>query len=295
MNKYTRRILLDPASINGGGGTTPPAGTPPPGGTPPLNDFVKSLPADLQSEKSLHNMDSSATLAKSYIHAQKMIGAKRLPAPEPTWGDKEWGTFYDEVGRPKTAGDYQPPKIEGVEIKTDDPRWKQTAQALHDAGLTQKQAEKVLTRYWNDQVEVQKLQQTTVEQQRLQAEAALKTEWGDKYDVNINIAKSVVAKFGTDDLMTYINEKGGNDPRLIKTLAKIGEAMLEDKSRGGSAAEGLQVTDATRATQEINRLKIDKDFQLAMTKKDHPGHKAAVQQWLNLHKITSPGKQVEAQ
>ena len=285
MNMYKLQILRDPSAGGGGGGGTPA------GGTPPLNDFVRSLPADLQGEKSLHNMTDVATLAKGYVHAQKLIGAKRVPVPEATWDDKQLGEFYDNIGRPKTAGDYVAPKIEGLpEIKPDDPRWRQTAEALHAAGLTQKQADKVLTRYFNDQVEAAKTMKTAQENSRLTAEATLKTEWGDKYDANLNLAKAVVTKFGDTDLMSYINEQGGNDPRLIKSLAKIGAAMLEDKSRGGSAADSLQITDQTRATQEIDRLKIDKDFQKAMTDKSNPGHKAAVQQWLNLHKVaTGPG------
>ena len=281
MNTY-RRMLRMPDGADSAGGA-------PAGGTPPLNDFVKGLPADLQSEKSLHTMTDVATLAKGFVHAQKLIGAKRVEAPLPTWGDKEWGVFYDTAGRPKTAGDYVPPKIEGApEIKADDARWKQTAESLHKAGLTQRQADAVLARYWQDTAEVVKANQTAVANKRLESEAALKAEWGDKYDTQVDLAKSVVTKFGDADLMSYINDGGGNDPRLIKTLARMGAAMMEDKSRGGSAADGLQITDATRATNEIDRLKLDKDFQGALRDKSHPGHKAAVQQWTNLFKVATP-------
>jgi len=288
MNTY-RRILRDAAPPEGGNG----GGQPPAGGTPPLNDFVKGLPADLQTEKCLHNMTDAATLAKGYVHAQKMIGAKRVEAPLPTWGDNEWNGFYEAAGRPKTPDAYVPPKIDGLpEIKTDDPRWKKTAEVLHKAGLTQRQAEPILKSYLEGEMEVAKMQQQTAEQKRIEAETALKSEWGDKYDANLDLAKAVVTKFGDESLMTYIQEQGGNDPRLIKSLARIGAAMMEDKSRGGNAGDALQITDATRATQEINRLKTDKDFQSALTNRDHPGHKAAVQQWQNLFKVATPKGEV---
>ena len=280
-------ILRDPTGGDGGGGQQQP----PAGGTPPLNDFIKSLPVDLQAEKSLHNMTDAATLAKGFVHAQKLIGTKRLAAPDGTWNEGQWNEFYDTVGRPKTAKDYTIPKIEGMpEIKADDARWQKTATDLHKAGLTQKQAEVVLTRYWEDTKEAQTHVAQTTQQKMAEAEAKLKTEWGDKYDVQLDLAKSVVTKFGDTELMDYINTGGGNDPRLIKSLSKIGAAMMEDKSRGGSAADGLQVTDQTRANQEINRLKLDKDFMDAFKVKTHPGHAAAVQQWMNLHKVAaSPG------
>lgn len=293
MRIYNR--LFDVAPADGGGGTPGTPGMtsaqPPAGGTPPLNDFVKSLPADLQVEKSLHNVDSVATLAKGFVHAQKLIGAKRVAVPEATWDDKQLGEFYDTVGRPKTAADYTIPKIEGApEIKSDNPAWRQTADALHKAGLTQRQADAVLTRYFEDQKAVSTATQAAALNRRAESEATLKAEWGDKYQANLDLAKATVTKFGDPELMTYINEGGGNDPRLIKSLARIGAAMMEDKNRGGSAADGLQITDQTRATQEIDRLKLDKDFMKAMTDKGDPGHKAAVQQWMNLHKVaTGPG------
>ena len=287
MNTYQPLRDPDPAAAGGGGAGAPA------GGTPPLNDFVKSLPVDLQTEKSLHNMTDAATLAKGYVHAQKMIGTKRLAAPDGTWTEAQWNEFYDGVGRPKTAGDYKMPTIKGLDPKTvDKTRWEATAADLHKAGLTQRQAEVVLTRYWNDAQQLSKGQETTKQNERLSAEAALKAEWADKYDANVNLAKSVVTKFGTPEFMDYLSGNG-NDPKLIKTLAAIGAAMLDDHSRGGSAADGLQVTDATRATQEIARLKIDGDFQKAFLNKEHPGHKAAVQQWMNLHKVAQPNKIVE--
>ena len=283
MNMYRRMIQFDPDPPAAGGGATAPV----------LNDFVKALPADLQTEKSLHNMTDVATLAKGYVHAQKLIGTKRLPVPDGSWNESQWNEFYDGVGRPKTAADYVPPKIEGLELKTDDPRWKQTAETLYKAGLTQKQAEAVLTRYATDLVEGTKVANQARANQRAEAETTLKTEWGDKYDANLGLAKSVVSKFAEPAFMDYLNSPEGNDPRLIRALSKIGAAMLDDHSRGGSAADGLQVTDATRATQEIDRLKVDVDFMKAFRDKNNPGHKAAVTQWMNLHKIATPNKQVE--
>ena len=258
-----------------------------------MNDFVKGLPADLQAEKCLHNMDNPVTLAKSFVHAQKMIGQKRLTAPDGTWNDQQWNEFYDAAGRPKTPADYKIPDYKfqsDPNVKVDSTRLESVKTNLHAAGLNQQQVEKVLTTYFQSiDTDIATARQTA-EQKRVQAETTLKGEWGDKFDTNINIAKAVVTKFGDTDLMSYINEQGGNDPRLIKALHKIGTAMLEDKSRGGAAADGLQITDQTRAVQEINRLKLDTSFQEAMRKKDHPGHAAAVQQWLNLHKVADTSK-----
>ena len=261
-----------------------------------MNDFIKGLPADLQTEKSLHNYTNVNDLAKGFVHAQKLIGAKRVEAPQPTWGDGEWNQFFEVAGRPKTADEYKVPeyKFESQpDLKPDATRLKAILPELHKAGLTQKQVDAVLTTYFKTTDQDLKTVKQSQSERKAAAEAELKAEWGDKFDTQVDLAKSVVQKFGDEKFMHYIAEEGGNDPRLIKMLSNLGAAMMEDKSRGGNAANGLQVTDATRAVAEINRLKLDKEFMTSMTRRDHPAHKAAVQQWMNLHKIASPGTQVE--
>lgn len=288
MNTY-RRVLRDAAadqSAGGGGG----------GAAPQLNAFVQGLPAEFHTEKSLHNIDSVTTLAKGYVHAQKMIGAKRVEAPDGTWNDAKWNEFYDTAGRPKTASDYKVPAYEfkaDKTLKVDAAKLEAVKSNLHAAGLNQRQADKVLTTYFESLDADIATSKQTADSKRAEVETKLKAEWGDKYAPNIDLAKAVVTKYGDPEFMEYINEGGGNDPRLVKALARMGAAMMEDKSRGGNAADALQITDATRATQEIARLKLDADFQKALTQKAHPGHNAAVQQWTNLFKVSSPNKVVE--
>jgi hypothetical protein len=46
--------------------------------------FLDSLPEDLRMEPSLRNFTDPASLAKSYVHAQRMIGADKIPLPGKT-------------------------------------------------------------------------------------------------------------------------------------------------------------------------------------------------------------------
>ena len=41
--------------------------------------FLDSLPEELRHEPSLKNFTDSAGLAKSYVHAQRMVGVSRIP------------------------------------------------------------------------------------------------------------------------------------------------------------------------------------------------------------------------
>jgi hypothetical protein len=79
---------------------------------------------------------------------------------------------------------------------------------------------------------------------------------------------------------------------MIRAMATIGESIMEDHSGGGGQG-GLEVNDSTRAGAEIQRLTGDKEFQVMLDTKGHPGHKAAVDRWLLLHQQAQPGKNVE--
>ena len=44
-------------------------------------DWKESLSEELRSDKSLENIKDIEGLAKSYVHAQKLVGADKIPVP----------------------------------------------------------------------------------------------------------------------------------------------------------------------------------------------------------------------
>ena len=44
-------------------------------------DWKASLSDDLKADKSLENIKDIESLAKSYVHAQKMVGGDKIPVP----------------------------------------------------------------------------------------------------------------------------------------------------------------------------------------------------------------------
>jgi hypothetical protein len=279
------RILRDAGAAGGGG-----AGDA--GGTPPPNDFVKGLPQEFQADPVFKNVDSLPTLLKNYKHAQSMIGAKRVGVPDANWDDAKYNEMYDTLGRPKTPADYKVPEFQFEEGLTLDPKKMETAKAaLYSAGLTQRQVDQVLKFHFQDTNETYKGAKAGQQAAKEAVTQQLKQEWGSNYDANVNLAKSVIGKFGDDTIRQAIEAGAGNDPALIKLLSKVGAAMLEDKQRGGNGADGMEITEATKATSEIQRLKTDSQFLEAFNKQHHPGHKAAVDRWTALHRLAYPGVQ----
>ena len=69
--------------------------------------FLDSLPEDLRVEPSLRNFTDPASMAKSYVHAQRMIGADKIPLPGKTATDEDWANVWFNLGRPQAPSEYQ--------------------------------------------------------------------------------------------------------------------------------------------------------------------------------------------
>ena len=260
----------------------------------PPNQFLQTLPEDVRSDPSISKFKDVGSLAKSYVNAEKLIGMKRVAAPQDNWTEAQWNEFYNAVGRPETIDKYEIPADIKLEegLKFDDDMMKGVRTELHKAGLTGKQFKSTMAlfmNYMNNQVKTAK---TSNESSAATAINALKGEWGDKYEMNVDLARSVLKKFdGGEEMQKYVEGSMGNNLPLIKFLAKVGAQFMESQGKGGKG--DLPIRDETRAKSEIENLKTDKDFQEALGSARHPGHKAAVDRWLSLHATAHPGKQTE--
>ena len=98
-----------------------------------------------------------------------------------------------------------------------------------------------------------------------------------------------MAKFGDEQFTRYIEESGlGNDPRLIKMLAKAGQGLMEDRATGKGTTE--IAPSAAAAMAELAQLKSDKEFM----DKFVSGDKYAVEKFNYLHTVAYPSKTTRA-
>ena len=284
-----KRNLLSALGTDGGGGAGGSGG-------PDLSLRLDTLPEDIRGEASLLAIKTIPDLAKSYVHAQKLIGQQRLPMPQEGWEQKQWDDFYGKLGRPETPEKYGLPdfKPKNENVKIDEAAFGEIRKTIHGLGLTDKQFKGVMSVYLNslDQgvTKVTSERQTQTDA----AMGALRQEWGQNFGTNLDVAKSVLRKFageGADELVGYLDESGlGNNVKLVKFLHSVGAAMLEDNTRGGEAGTGLQITDEARAKSEIDRLKTDQEFMKSLMTAQVPGHDEAVKRWMNLHSVAFPGR-----
>ena len=230
-------------------------------------------------------------MAKSHVEAQQLISQKRLVAPQDNWKDEQWGEFWNTIGRPQEAGKYTLPKYELPEgLQFDDSLIGSFRDAAHKSGLTQKQFQSTMDFYVDVLRKQDETQKTHREAAAEQARSELKSQWGDRYDHNLDMAKAALSRFAPEGFAEFLDEKGlSNDPRLVAMGHEIAKAMMEDSATG--KGPGLPVGAQAQAASEIDQLRADQNFMDSYVSGDHPMHKQAVARMEKLLRTAYPGKE----
>jgi hypothetical protein len=234
-----------------------------PSAQPVQNDWRSEIPEDIRSHKSLETIQDVGSLAKSYVNAQSMIGADKVVKPGKFATSDDWNSFYDKVGRPASAEDYQlENKLpDGQSENADMVNWfKKTA---HEVGLLPHQAQNLLNKY--NEFNGNQVQQSAnvTEDQINQVALDLKKEYGQAFDDRMAVGKGVLDNFSAipveefEDLTLSNGMKLGDHPAIIKTMVNIGqymkEKMGEDTLAGVKTTGGLSPNEASEKLAELTQ------------------------------------------
>jgi hypothetical protein len=251
-----------------------PAGSaaPAPAAAPSWRD---QLEEGIRSDPSLSHIQDIGSLAKSYVNAQKMIGADKIAVPSKHATPEDWQGVFRKLGLPETVDKYE---LEAP--KDSDPELiKGFKDIAHKNGILPKQAGELLKFYQgiNDKAKAD------IQAQQTQAVEAgvkeLRTEWGDHYDHEVLNAKAALKRFGDDKLNQWLEESGaGNSPHVIRLLNRMGKTLGEDQLRG--VGGGVAITPAI-AQGKINTIMGDKSH--PYNDATHPNHQQAVEEMSALY------------
>lgn len=228
-------LLNSESAPTGQSETTPPAGNSPTQTTAPTEtkSWHESLPEDMRADATLKNFKDVASLAKSYLSAQSMIGKKGVVLPAENASDDEMQAFYKNLGRPdmdkytlEAPKDYEMPEATAAQLK----------ELFFKQGVMPKQAKGILDGYSKIQAALVTEYQAKVTSQREEALGGLRKEWGNGFEKEVAYAKVAAKEFGGDEFIAALDKRGwGDDPLIIKTLAKAGKLLGEDRIRGESS------------------------------------------------------------
>jgi len=243
-------------------------------------DWKANLSDEIRADKSLENINDIESLAKSYVHAQRMVGADKIQVPNKFATEDDWKAVYEKLGRPKTAEEYKFNLPE--DQKVDEAALKNFSTQAHKLGLLPGQADGMV-KFYNEMIGNELAQADSIAtSQREKAITELKTEWGQAYDQKLQQANNVVAGVfpkGFMDTNLADGSKLGDHPAVIKAFATLAGKMGEDNI---VQASGPTHMTPKQLDKEIATLQAPGS---AYWDNKHPGHDAAVEEVKELFKL----------
>ena len=245
------------------------------------NDFLNTIPEELRDHPSLSPIKDVENLARSYVNAQKLIGADKIPMPvNPT--DEDLDRIYGRLGRPETAEGYEIP-VDG-NIVTEEVA-KDYANVAHKLRLSPQQASGILE--YNQSLAGQSEETMAANDAKIMqdTELSLKKEWGDDYGNKLAMAKEAVESFASTDMLEIRLADGtkvGNHPDFIKAFAKMADFRHNMTSEDTVAdAPMARTMNRQAAKNEIDAIMNDKSHAY-WDRKNVVGRQQAIQRMQEL-------------
>jgi hypothetical protein len=222
--------------------TTATAATATPALTPdtPSLGWRAGLPDELKQNPDLANFKTVGDFAKHALEVEtkaKELETKLgdyIPKLPEDATDEERNLYLNALGRPQQASEYE---FDGEDKNA--PEWTNLwKNEFHQLGLTKQQA-KELSGKWNTQIQAMvQAHNDAVAKETTAAEQKLRTELGDKYDTNVELAKRLWQKHGEGEFdKTFADAPGNVRFGTIRALLKFAALTGEDTSpQGGHSA-----------------------------------------------------------
>ena len=243
-------------------------------------NFKDLIPENFREEKSLNNFNNMEDFVKSYLHAQKLVGADKIPVPNKHATEDDWNEVFKKLGAPETPDDYQ---YNFKDVELDQNQVQEFNKEAHKLGLLPRQAESLIKFYNEMNSNNAASQEEAAAQAQLQTETELRKEYGPQFSKRLDQAKKLaVNSLGSDFLEnTYLKDGSrlGDNIKVIKAFSDLADKLSEDEIIKGDGSEYMTAKDIEK---EINELTQEGS---AYWIKTHPNHNKAVQEVLKLREM----------
>jgi hypothetical protein len=279
--------------MGGGGGAGDPGTGDPQAGDPGTGDpqdgevqysYPEGLDSSFHGNPTLlkHANDKGefnhGEIAKALIHATSAIGADKMLVPNEKFTDEQWRETFTKLGLPDSVDkyDFQSEVPEG--FKVNEELMTGYKQKAHELGILPHQAKGIME-FYNEFSGKDIASQSEAYTAQLAADtASLKTEWGDAYGKNINIAEQALNHFYPDDAQRQaVIDTGFLDTiegtKFFNMLGNsLGEDTLDLKGDGSFGASPEELSDQITAVHG----------ELTKMGQRHPQYQAKMKEYNNL-------------
>ena len=243
-------------------------------------NFKDLIPESFREEKALDNFNNMEDFVKSYLHAQKLVGADKIPVPNKHATEEDWNEVFKRLGAPSDPNDY---KYDLKDQEMDSQAVQEFNKTAHRLGLLPKQAEGLIKFYNEMNVNNAASQEEAAAQAQMNVEVELKKEFGPQFNKRLDQAKRLaVNSLGQDFLEnTYLKDGSrlGDNLNVIKAFSDLADKLSEDPIIQG---DGTSYMTAKDIEKEITELTQEGS---AYWDKNHINHQKAVDEVLKLREM----------
>jgi len=199
--------------------------------------WKSGLRADLKGSPLLSKFeDTPAGLEKafeSHANLEQLLGHEKVPIPKDINDVEGWNRFSKAMGIPDKAEGYGLPDAnipkemadKGLTLDKN-----QFAEVMHAHKVHPAAVKGIWETYQKMQVDAYNKAMQAHREQLTKTVNALKGQWGDAYQTNVELGQMVINKFSDDKEMNdYLTSVLSQDPKGVKFLAKIGDQFAENK------------------------------------------------------------------
>ena len=219
----------------------------------------------------------------SYANLETLLGEKAtaIVPPKADATPEDWGKFYERLGRPADPSMYKFNK-DGMNpaLVTAASKW------FHEQGLNDRQAEGVLKAYNEFASQSDKTTNTNWMSESSNQLADLQTEWGSKFDDNVELARRATqfamkeAGLSPDQLNQF--ERAVGTKTMLTMMQKFGNMFKEAANPGGQNGAGFN-SSPDWAKSRIGELRADPTFRTRYFSDDPTIRNAAIEEMNKLN------------
>ena len=247
-------------------------------------NFQDLIPDEYRAEKSLENFKDMGDFVKSYLSAQKIVGADKIPVPNKFATEDDWKAVFNKLGAPEKPEDY---KYSFKEGELDKDLVASFNVEAHRLGLLPQQAESLI-KYYNNFAEGNSIQaEEKATETRLNTENELKREFGPQYTKRLDQAKRLASStLGNDFLENTFLQDGsrlGDNIAVVKAFSQLADKLSEDEVVKGDTSSYMTAKDLQK---EIASLQEEGS---PFWDKQHPNHDRSVQEVFKLRELLHNG------
>ena len=247
-------------------------------------NFKDLIPENFREEKSLENFNNMEDFVKSYLHAQKLVGADKIPVPNKHATEEDWNEVFKRLGAPNSPEDY---KYNFKDQEMDQGQVQEFNKTAHRLGLLPKQAEGLIKFYNEMNVNNAASQEEAAAQAQMNVEAELKKEFGPQFNKRLDQAKRLaVNSLGQDFLEnTYLKDGSrlGDNLQVIKAFSDLADKLSEDPIIQGDGSSYMTAKDIEKEITELTQEGS------AYWDKTHINHQKSVDEVLKLREMLNNG------